>query len=140
MFPKRSGGEVVYLEQAYPRPRFFVPIVFAITTVLLSFVLILNPVRNFVDVSISLSLSAINAIVFAQYFLLLCGIPITSSSQTTTAIGAITAACLGRHILRMLKFTLIHSFHSCHLFDQMVTESRQLVDYSQGNLRRLVRV
>ena len=30
--------------------------------------------------------------------------------------------------------------HSCHLFDQMVTESRQLVDYSQGNLRRLVRV
>jgi amino acid transporter len=39
MFPKRSGGEVVYLEQAYPRPRFFVPVTFAVTSVLLSCVL-----------------------------------------------------------------------------------------------------
>ena len=55
MFPDRSGAEVVYLEQvssagnhhwspsdmaqqAYPRPRFFVPIAFAVTSVLLSFV------------------------------------------------------------------------------------------------------
>jgi hypothetical protein len=36
MFPNRSGAEVVYLEQAYPRPRFFVPTVFAISAVLLS--------------------------------------------------------------------------------------------------------
>jgi hypothetical protein len=34
--PTRSGGEVVFLEQAYPRPRFFVPVTFAISTVLLS--------------------------------------------------------------------------------------------------------
>ena len=35
-FPGRSGAEVVFLEQAYPRPRFFVPTAFAITSVLLS--------------------------------------------------------------------------------------------------------
>lgn len=37
MFPNRSGAEVVYLEQAYPRPRFLVPVSFAVTTVLLSY-------------------------------------------------------------------------------------------------------
>lgn len=36
MFPNRSGAEVVYLEQAYPRPKFLVPVSFAVTTVLLS--------------------------------------------------------------------------------------------------------
>lgn len=40
MFPKRSGAEVVYLEQAYPRPKFLVPIMFAVTSVLLSCVLL----------------------------------------------------------------------------------------------------
>ena len=35
-FPGRSGAEVVFLEQAYPHPRFFVSTTFAITTVLLS--------------------------------------------------------------------------------------------------------
>jgi hypothetical protein len=39
MFPKRSGAEVVYLEQAYPRPRLSVPVTFALTSVLLSCVL-----------------------------------------------------------------------------------------------------
>jgi len=34
-FPGRSGAEVVFLEQAYPHPRFFVSTAFAITTVLL---------------------------------------------------------------------------------------------------------
>lgn len=36
MFPNRSGAEVVYLEQAYPKPKFLVPVSFAVTTVLLS--------------------------------------------------------------------------------------------------------
>lgn len=40
MFPNRSGAEVVYLEQAYPRPKFLVPVSFAVTTVLLSSVAI----------------------------------------------------------------------------------------------------
>ncbi|GEQ68580.1 hypothetical protein JCM33374_g2248 [Metschnikowia sp. JCM 33374] len=36
-FPNRSGGEVVYLEQAYPRPKFMMPVMYAATTVILSF-------------------------------------------------------------------------------------------------------
>lgn len=36
-FPSRSGAEVVYLEQAYPRPRYFFPTAFAVQSVLLSF-------------------------------------------------------------------------------------------------------
>lgn len=36
-FPSRSGSEAVYLEQAYPRPRYFFPVTFAIQSVLLSF-------------------------------------------------------------------------------------------------------
>ncbi|KAJ0328715.1 hypothetical protein COL922a_013132 [Colletotrichum nupharicola] len=36
-FPNRSGAEVVYLEQAYPRPKHFFPIAFAVQSVLLSF-------------------------------------------------------------------------------------------------------
>ncbi|KAL3427217.1 high-affinity methionine permease [Phlyctema vagabunda] len=36
-FPNRSGAEVVYLEQAYPRPRYFFPTTFAVLNVLLAF-------------------------------------------------------------------------------------------------------
>jgi hypothetical protein len=36
-FPNRSGSEVVYLEQAFPRPKYFFPIAFAVQSVLLSF-------------------------------------------------------------------------------------------------------
>lgn len=36
-FPNRSGSEVVYLEQAYPRPKYFFPIAFAVQEVLLNF-------------------------------------------------------------------------------------------------------
>lgn len=36
-FPSRSGSEVVYLEQSYPRPRYFFPTVFAVQTVVFSF-------------------------------------------------------------------------------------------------------
>ncbi|THC89894.1 hypothetical protein EYZ11_010645 [Aspergillus tanneri] len=47
-FPSRSGSEVVYLEQSYPRPKYFFPTVFAMQTVLFSF-------------------SSSNAVVLAQY-------------------------------------------------------------------------
>ncbi|KAF2207527.1 hypothetical protein CERZMDRAFT_88381 [Cercospora zeae-maydis SCOH1-5] len=36
-FPSRSGSEVAYLEQAYPRPKWFFPTAFAIQNVILSF-------------------------------------------------------------------------------------------------------
>ncbi|EDR08557.1 amino acid transporter [Laccaria bicolor S238N-H82] len=70
MFPNRSGAEVVYLEQTYPRPRFLVSTAFATTTILLSF-------------------SASNAIVFAQYFLTAFEVPITPSRQTSVALAVV---------------------------------------------------
>ncbi|KAI9461594.1 amino acid permease-domain-containing protein [Lactarius psammicola] len=70
-FPGRSGAEVVFLEQAYPRPRFLVPTAFAMIAVLLSF-------------------SATNAVVFAQYTLSLFDLPITDYSQTVVALGVAT--------------------------------------------------
>lgn len=36
-FPNRSGSEVAYLEQAYPRPKYFFPVIFAVQSVILSF-------------------------------------------------------------------------------------------------------
>jgi hypothetical protein len=36
-FPSRSGAEVVYLEQVYPRSEFFFPTTFAMQNVILSF-------------------------------------------------------------------------------------------------------
>jgi amino acid permease len=36
-YPNRSGSEVVYLEQAYPRPRWLFPTAFAFQSVVLSF-------------------------------------------------------------------------------------------------------
>jgi len=70
-FPGRSGAEVVFLEQAYPRPRFFVPATFAIITVLLSF-------------------SATNSVIFAQYTLSFFNLPITGFNQTALAVGVVT--------------------------------------------------
>ncbi|PBL01523.1 high-affinity methionine permease [Armillaria gallica] len=37
MFPNRAGAEVAYLEQAYARPKFLLPVTFAFITVILSF-------------------------------------------------------------------------------------------------------
>lgn len=36
-FPSRSGSEVVFLEQAFPRPMWFFPTTFAVQNVILSF-------------------------------------------------------------------------------------------------------
>lgn len=37
MFPNRSGGQVTYLEQAYPRPAFLFPTAYAFFVVAFSF-------------------------------------------------------------------------------------------------------
>lgn len=37
MFPNRSGGQVTYLEQAYPKPAFLFPTAYAFFTVAFSF-------------------------------------------------------------------------------------------------------
>lgn len=70
-FPNRSGAEVVYLEQAYPRPKYLLPTAFAVQSVLLSF-------------------SSSNAIVMAQYLYATAGHTPTPWEQKGLAVACIT--------------------------------------------------
>ncbi|KAF2811971.1 high affinity methionine permease [Mytilinidion resinicola] len=72
-FPSRSGAEVAYLEQAYPRPKYFFPTVFAVQTVILSF-------------------SSSNAIVLAQYLFKLAGHTPSPWEQKGVAVAGYTVA------------------------------------------------
>ncbi|KAI0818091.1 high-affinity methionine permease [Xylaria sp. FL0064] len=74
-FPNRSGSEVVYLEQAYPRPRHFFPITFAFYSVVLSF-------------------SSSNAIVLSNYLWALAHKTPTDWQSKGVAIAAYTAAVI----------------------------------------------
>ncbi|TGO13437.1 hypothetical protein BTUL_0069g00030 [Botrytis tulipae] len=70
-FPNRSGAEVVYLEQAYPRPRYLLPTTFAVQSVLLSF-------------------SSSNAIVMGNYLFAMAGYTPSSWEQKGLAVACIT--------------------------------------------------
>ncbi|KAL1872439.1 hypothetical protein VTK73DRAFT_1517 [Phialemonium thermophilum] len=74
-FPNRSGSEVVYLEQAYPRPKWFFPTTFAVQSVLLSF-------------------SSGNAIVLAQYLFRINGHVPTNWELKGVAVAGYTVAVL----------------------------------------------
>ncbi|KAH8110078.1 amino acid transporter [Phellopilus nigrolimitatus] len=100
MFPNRSGAEVVYLEQAYPRPRFLVPVSFAVTTVLLSF-------------------SAANAIIFAQYFMELFNIPATPFRQTVLALSVVTLAVTVVAVSTKWSLRVVNAFTSIKVLSQI---------------------
>lgn len=74
-FPNRSGSEVVYLEQAYPRPKHFFPVTFAIQSVLLSF-------------------SSSNAVVLSRYLWRMTGETPTEWQMRGVAIAAYTLAVI----------------------------------------------
>ncbi|KAL9065208.1 MAG: hypothetical protein Q9157_007551 [Trypethelium eluteriae] len=74
-FPNRSGSEVVYLEQAFPRPKYFFPTTFAVQTVVLSF-------------------SSSNAIVLAEYLFRVHGSSPSPWQLKGVAIGGYTVAFL----------------------------------------------
>ncbi|KAI1428242.1 high-affinity methionine permease [Xylaria sp. FL1777] len=74
-FPNRSGSEVVYLEQAYPRPRHFFPISFAFYSVVLSF-------------------SSSNAIVLSNYLWALAHKTPTDWQSKGVAVAAYTVATI----------------------------------------------
>ncbi|KAJ5306980.1 hypothetical protein PENANT_c003G08643 [Penicillium antarcticum] len=74
-FPSRSGSEVVYLEQSYPRPKYFFPTVFAMQTVLFSF-------------------SSSNAVVLAQYLFQLADAESTPWKLKGVAAASYTVAVL----------------------------------------------
>ncbi|OAA72949.1 high affinity methionine permease [Akanthomyces lecanii RCEF 1005] len=74
-FPNRSGSEVVYLEQAYPRPKYFLPIAFAVQSVILSF-------------------SSSNAVVLSRYVWRIADKTPTDWEMKGVAIAAYTAATI----------------------------------------------
>lgn len=74
-FPNRSGAEVVYLEQAYPRPKYFFPIAFAVQSVLLSF-------------------SSSNAVVLSRYVWRIAGQDPSEWQMRGVAIAAYTLAVI----------------------------------------------
>ncbi|KAF3389115.1 High-affinity methionine permease [Penicillium rolfsii] len=74
-FPSRSGSEVVYLEQAYLKPKYFFPTVFAMKHVIFSF-------------------ASSNAVVFAQYVFAIGGIKYTPWQLKGVAVAAYTLALI----------------------------------------------
>ncbi|CAH0024021.1 unnamed protein product [Clonostachys rhizophaga] len=74
-FPNRSGSEVVYLEQAYPRPKHFFPIAFAVQSVILSF-------------------SSSNAIVLSRYLYRIAGVTPSDMQMKGVAVAAYSLAVI----------------------------------------------
>ncbi|KAJ5155493.1 amino acid transporter [Penicillium capsulatum] len=72
-FPSRSGSEVVYLEQAYPKPRYFFPTTFAMKHVVFSF-------------------GSSNAVVLAQYIFGIGGVSYTPWQLKGVAVAGYTLA------------------------------------------------
>ncbi|KAL5117335.1 hypothetical protein ACEQ8H_004780 [Pleosporales sp. CAS-2024a] len=80
-FPSRSGSEVAYLEQAFPRPKWFFPTTFAVQTVILSF-------------------DSGNAVVMADY-LFACG----NYNASNWEIKGLAIACYTAVVLAVLFHT-----------------------------------
>lgn len=90
-FPSRSGGEVVFLEQAFPRPRFFFPVAFAVQTIVLSFV-------------------SGNAILLATWIFGIVGRPGTEWELKGLALGAFTLITLIPALSTRLSLGLVNAF------------------------------
>ncbi|KAK9364604.1 amino acid permease-domain-containing protein [Lipomyces kononenkoae] len=78
-FKKRSGGEVAYLEQAYPRPKFMIPTVFAAVTVVFSY---LNS----------------SALAFGQFILNAAQVTPTTWKERGIGTGVLSAVVIGAAI------------------------------------------
>ncbi|CAG8275050.1 unnamed protein product [Penicillium salamii] len=72
-FPSRSGAEVVYLEQAFPYPKYFFPTIFAAKHVIFSF-------------------GSSNAVVLAEYIFGIGGLSYTNWQLKGVAVTAYTVA------------------------------------------------
>ncbi|CAI7625077.1 unnamed protein product [Penicillium bialowiezense] len=75
-FPSRSGAEVVYLEQAFPYPKYFFPTIFAAKHVVFSF-------------------GSSNAVVLAEYIFGIGGLSYTNWQLKGVAVAAYTVAFIG---------------------------------------------
>lgn len=76
LYPNRSGGQVAYLEQAYPRPAFLFPTTYALFTV-------------------ALSSSSSNAVVLARYIFRAAGHTATEWENKGLAMSAYTILAIG---------------------------------------------
>lgn len=81
-FPSRSGSDVVYLEQAYPRPKHLMAITFAVQSVVLTF-------------------SSSNAIVLSNYLWRLAEVDASDWQVKGVAIAAYTLAVICTRNLAM---------------------------------------
>ena len=75
-FPSRSGAEVVYLEQAFLKPQYFFPTIFAVKHVVFSF-------------------GSSNSIVLAEYLFGIAGSSYTNWQLKGVAVAAYTLALIG---------------------------------------------
>ncbi|KAF2638768.1 LAT family L-amino acid transporter [Massarina eburnea CBS 473.64] len=90
LFPNRSGGQVPYLEQAYPRPAFLFPTAYAFFTIAFSF-------------------SSSNAVVLARYIYRAAGYPASEWENKGLAIASYTFLALiclfsTRWSMRLMNF------------------------------------
>ena len=74
-YPNRNGGDVAYLEQAYPKPKFLVPTVFAAISVVLSF-------------------TTSSALAFGQYILSAAEVEVGDWNYRGIGIGVLTFSSL----------------------------------------------
>ncbi|KAG0673528.1 hypothetical protein C6P40_002567 [Pichia californica] len=74
-YPKRNGGDVAYLEQAYPKPKFLIPTTYAAISVILSY-------------------TTTSALAFGQYILSTVGDSSNVWHYRGIAIGALTFSSL----------------------------------------------
>lgn len=74
-YPKRNGGDVAYLEKAYPKPKFLIPAVYAAVSVVLSY-------------------TTTSALAFGQYILSTVETEVKVWHYRGIAIGALTFSCL----------------------------------------------
>lgn len=86
-YKKRSGGDVVYLEQAYQRPQFLVPTTYAAASVILSYM-------------------TSSAISFDQYILSAAEVEVTTWKQRGIGVGVLTFVCLSAALNRKLTLKL----------------------------------
>lgn len=103
-FPSRSGAEVVYLEQAYPRPRYFFPVAFAVQSVILSFSSSNAIGKSSVDVVSDGVKLMRNWTVLATYVFRMAGREGTAWEQKGVAIAGYTLA-----VIRMVLDCLYQS-------------------------------
>ena len=103
-FPNRSGAEVVYLEQAYPRPVYFFPVAFAVQSVILSFSSGNAIGESLFIVCTTKQSGSTSLVVLAEYLFRINGHTPSAWELKGTAIAGYTVAALRRTLCLLESF------------------------------------